>query len=186
MRADTKGKYDVGKRFAILIGVAAACVMALGAQTATSSTGEAVILPTDVPNPGFPGLELWGKGAKQKLGKPVKVNVGCGDEACTVRATGGVYWWFEKCRWPPARSASHEDPCLKHDKLRSASADVGPGETTQLKLKLKKKTRKAARKVLNNRGKNAPEWSPSAEVFVIATDAAGNEGVAEGTVKLVK
>ena len=32
----------MGKRFAIVIGVAAAGVMALGAQTATSSTGEPV------------------------------------------------------------------------------------------------------------------------------------------------
>ena len=34
MRADTKKKHEMGKRFAIVIGVAAAGVMALGAQTA--------------------------------------------------------------------------------------------------------------------------------------------------------
>ena len=39
MRAHTEGKYEMGKRFAIVIGVAAAGVMALGAQTATSSRG---------------------------------------------------------------------------------------------------------------------------------------------------
>jgi RTX calcium-binding nonapeptide repeat (4 copies) len=33
MRADTKKKHNMGKRFAILIGVAATGVMALGAQT---------------------------------------------------------------------------------------------------------------------------------------------------------
>ena len=34
MRANTKKKHEMGKRFAIVIGVAAAGVMALGAQTA--------------------------------------------------------------------------------------------------------------------------------------------------------
>ena len=39
MRAKTKGKHGMGKRFAIVIGVAAVGVMALGAQTATSTSG---------------------------------------------------------------------------------------------------------------------------------------------------
>ena len=42
MRADTKKKHEMGRRFAILIGVAAAGVMALGAQTASSTTGDPV------------------------------------------------------------------------------------------------------------------------------------------------
>ena len=33
MRANTKKKHEMGRRFAILIGLAAAGVMALGAQT---------------------------------------------------------------------------------------------------------------------------------------------------------
>src|SRR5918994_2506752 len=37
MRAHTKGKYELGKRFAIVIGVAAAGVMALGAQMASAT-----------------------------------------------------------------------------------------------------------------------------------------------------
>ena len=37
MRAHTEGKYKMGKRFAIVIGAAAAGVMALGAQTATAA-----------------------------------------------------------------------------------------------------------------------------------------------------
>ena len=36
MRADTKKKHEMGKRFAIVICVAAAGVMALGAQTAAA------------------------------------------------------------------------------------------------------------------------------------------------------
>jgi hypothetical protein len=41
MRANTKQKQKLGKRFAILIGVAATGVMALGAQTALAG-GESV------------------------------------------------------------------------------------------------------------------------------------------------
>jgi hypothetical protein len=37
MRAQTKGKHEMGKRFAVVIGVAAAGVMALGAQTGAAS-----------------------------------------------------------------------------------------------------------------------------------------------------
>ena len=38
MRAKTKGKNGMGKRFAVVIGVAAAGVMALGAQTGTAAS----------------------------------------------------------------------------------------------------------------------------------------------------
>ncbi len=41
MRADTKRKHEMGKRFAIVIGAAAVGVMALGAQTALAG-GESV------------------------------------------------------------------------------------------------------------------------------------------------
>ena len=54
MRAKTKKKDEMGKRFAIVIGVAAAGVMALGAQTASSTTGEPV---DSVP----PDLQLSGR-----------------------------------------------------------------------------------------------------------------------------
>ena len=42
MRAKTKGKHEIRKRFALVIGVAAAGVVALGAQTASSTTGDPV------------------------------------------------------------------------------------------------------------------------------------------------
>ena len=42
MRAHTKGKHEMGKRFAILIGAAAAGVMALGAQTVMAQTAAPV------------------------------------------------------------------------------------------------------------------------------------------------
>jgi hypothetical protein len=193
----------MGKRFAIVIGVAAAAVMALGAQTALAGG-----TPVDRDSV-LPDLQLWGEnpeGAdhiydweKQKLGKVVEVNVGCGDEACTVRATGSVLWWSKNGGGKAAaRLASHEIARVKHNKpiagvkhnrLKPASAEfVGPGETTNLSLKLKEKTRENARKALN-RGKNGngPEWSPYAEVSVYATDAAGNEAwPAQGAIKLLK
>jgi hypothetical protein len=166
------------KRFAIVIGVAAAGVMALGAQTATSSTAEPV---DSIP----PDVQLSGK-KKQKLGNAVKVNAGCGDEACTLSAEGELYWWTEEGGGKAAaRMAHHELPGVGHDKLRPAGADVGLGETTQLKLKLKEKTRKKARKALD-KGKNV-----QAEVIVYATDAAGNTKHAPGenaqrAIRLVK
>ena len=41
MRAYTKGKHEMGKRFALVIGVAAAGVIALGAQTVMAQTAAA-------------------------------------------------------------------------------------------------------------------------------------------------
>jgi hypothetical protein len=188
MGAHTERKNKVGKRFAIVIGVAAAGVMALGAQTA---------LAGEVPRDSIlPDLQLWGEEpdpgfateAKQKLGKTVEVNVGCGNEACTVSARGSVYWYAEDGGGKAAaRLASHELPNVRHDRLKPASAEfVGPGETTNLSLKLKDKTRESARKAFNNRGKQ--RWSPQAEVIVDATDAAGNykAWAAQGVIKLLK
>jgi hypothetical protein len=64
--------------------------------------------------------------------------------------------------------------------LKPASADLGPGETTTLKLKYDKKTRKKAGKVLAE-GKKV-----RARVTVRAKDAAGDVAVEKHTIKLVK
>jgi hypothetical protein len=48
MRAKTKGKHEMGWRFAIVIGVAAAGVMALGAQTGTAASEDVVSYGTTV------------------------------------------------------------------------------------------------------------------------------------------
>ena len=48
MRADTKKKHNMGKRFAILIGVAATGVMALGAQTGAAASEGVVSYGTKV------------------------------------------------------------------------------------------------------------------------------------------
>jgi hypothetical protein len=159
MRAYTKGKHEMGKRFAIVIGVAAAGVMALGAQAATSSTGQ----PVDRTPP---DLQLSGK-KKQELGNAVKVKASCGDDACFAIGTG----WLER---HPAQGGVPGELKL------ASGADLGPGETTTLKLKLEKKTRQKAGNALDN-GKTV-----QAHVIIDATDAAGNEAHAKRTITLVK
>jgi hypothetical protein len=104
-----------------------------------------------------PDLQLSGK-KKQKLGKAVKVSASC-DEACTASGEGKL-------------------TKVKKDKVKPASADLGPGETTTLKLKLTKKTRKKAGKALD-KGKKV-----QAKVTVDATDAVGNLATAKRTIKL--
>jgi hypothetical protein len=167
MRVHTEKKDKMGRRFAVVIGVAAVGAMALGAQTAHGGIAD----------------------EKQKLGKAVKVNASCGDalegrgaedEACTARAEGKLLW-FTPVPSRLARSARPDPPTnVKHGKLKPASADVGPGETTTLKLKLTKKTRKRAGEALDD-GKKV-----LAKVKVDATDAAGNVATAKRTIRLVK
>jgi hypothetical protein len=78
MRAETKGKHEMGKRFALLIGVAALGVMALGAQTAAAATYNTKLTinheggPID-PRPGECGghgsgrCVLWDGGVNSKV-----------------------------------------------------------------------------------------------------------------------
>ena len=105
-----------------------------------------------------PELQLSGK-KKQELGNAVKVKASCGDEACTASGEGKL-------------------TKVKKDKVKPASADLGPGETATLKLKLTKKTRKKAGKALDE-GKKV-----QAKVTVDATDEAGNLATAKRTIKL--
>jgi hypothetical protein len=171
----------MGRRFAIVIGVAAAGVMALGAQTASSTTGD----PVDSTPP---DLQLSGK-KKQKIGiadpgdgwegsfpnghcesrecrRAVKVDASCGDEACTVRAEGKLTKG-QKGKLKPARDDL--DP-----------ANDGNGERTTLYLKLPPSTHKKAYKALDAGEKVL------AKVTVEAKDAAGNVATATRTIKLVK
>jgi hypothetical protein len=154
----------MGGRFAIVIGVAAAGVMALGAQTALA--GESV---HSTP----PDLQLSGK-KKQELGNAVKVKASCGDEACQadgggdLHAADGHRGYWQKSKW------------FLKPWLKKANADLGPGETTTLELPLGNKQRKVAGKVLDE-GKNV-----QAKVTVEATDAAGNMALAKRTITFVK
>jgi anaerobic selenocysteine-containing dehydrogenase len=96
MRADTKKKHKMGRRFAILIGVAAAGVMALGAQTALAGGESVDSTPPDLQLSGpkkqdpqnakdAPGTDCPSLGAGK--GCDLEVGVSC-DEVCTVRVTG--------------------------------------------------------------------------------------------------
>jgi hypothetical protein len=67
---------------------------------------------------------------------------------------------------------------VKKGKLKPASADLGAGETTTLKLKLKKKTLKNADKALDKGTK------VQAKVTVEATDAVSNFATANRTIRL--
>jgi hypothetical protein len=155
----------MGKRFAIVIGVAAAGVMALGAQTATSSTGERV---DNVP----PDLQLSGK-KNQKIGPScesrecrvvLRVITRCGDEACTVSAEGKL----TKVKKDEIKPFDHgPNPDL-----------LAPGEKARLELKLSRSTQLKALMKLD-KGRNV-----RARVTVDATDAAGNVATAKRTIKL--
>jgi hypothetical protein len=162
----------MGKRFAIVIGVAAAGVMALGAQTALAG-GE----PVDGTPP---DLQLsWKKtqhaaiGARTDCGQKrplvcggcdggrcaIIVKASCGDEACTARGRGTL-------------------TKVKNEKLRTASTDLAPGETSGLEMYMTKNTRKKAGKALDEGEK------VKAKVTVKATDAAGNVATAKRTIRL--
>ena len=159
-------KNDMSKRFAIVIGVAAAGVMALGAQTALAG-GESV---DSTP----PDLQLSGpkrQGPQDaKLHNCfithacyVEVQQSCGDEWCAVRSTGKL-------------------TNVKMDRLQpSGCACPYPGLAFGLGPALAKpKQRKQVRQTLD-RGENV-----KAKVTVKATDAAGNVATAKRTIRLVK
>jgi hypothetical protein len=203
MRAHTEGKYEMGKRFAIVIGVAAAGVMALGAQTAAAggepvdsvkpdlqlSGPKKVSLHPEVPGQGRPWVLVKASCGKVK-GPPASPlesvppepwAANLPDTACTLSAEGKVMG----------------DELKPLDELHPPEGDLlGPpqvfcvpdlttchwqsGGTLYLNLKLTKKTLKQARKALDA-GKKV-----RAKVTVEATDAAGNVAIAKRTIRLVK
>jgi hypothetical protein len=201
MRAHTEEKDKMGKRFATVIGVAAAGVMALGAQTALAG-GE----PVDSTPP---DLQLSGP-------KKVSLNIhpevpGLGQSLVVVKASCGkvngppVPWPPPQPEVPPEPWASSlpDTACalsaegkVMGDKLKPAEGDLlGPqvwcygsppschwqsGGTAYLNLKLTKKTRKQARKALDDGEK------VKAKVTVEAEDAAGNVATAKRTIRLGK
>jgi hypothetical protein len=161
MRVHTKRKDEMGKRFAIVIGVAAAGVMALGAQTVLAGQ------PVDTTPP---DLQLSGK-KKQNPQEDkicdqhfcdVVVTVSCGDEECTARANGKL-------------------TNVKNDKLKPDGPEVvPPGEARKMGPELSDRQREHVRKVLDEGEK------VRAKVTIRAKDAAGNVATAKRTIKLVK
>jgi TolB protein len=115
-----------------------------------------------------PVLDLGGK-KSQKLTKAVKLKAGCG-EACTVNATGKLVIGKSKLGGAAARAGKL--------KLVPAEAQVGAGQTATLKLKLKKKARKAATEALKSGAK------VTAKLKATATDASGNASTAKRKIKL--
>ncbi len=155
----------MGKRFAIVIGVVAVGVMALGAHAATSTTGErgGDLVP--------PNLHLSGDKTQNPQADTfcdrsrcdVRVLVNCGHQRCTARARGRLTQ-VNRDKLEP------DDPVV-----------IKAGETKRLGPELKKpKQRKQVREALDN-GKTV-----LAKVTVRAKDAAGNTTTARRTIRLVK
>ena len=115
-----------------------------------------------------PNLQLAGK-KQQKLGKTVKQKAAC-DEGCTLRATGTLLITGPAKARVAARAGK--------PKLKAATAEVFPGGTATLKLKLKKSSLRAAEKALDNGGR------VKAKMTVRATDGSGNTDTAKRTIKL--
>lgn len=154
----------MGKRFALVIGVAAAGVMALGAQAATSTTGERGDL---VP----PNLHLSGDKTQNPQADTycdrgrcnVHVQVSCGHQRCTARFRG--------------RLTQVSNNKLEPGFPRVVEAGETKGGGPELK---KPKQREQVRRALDE-GKTV-----RAIVTVRAKDAAGNVATAKRTIRLVK
>ena len=186
------------KRF--VTGVAAACVMALGAQTATSSTGGSI---DGVP----PDLQLSGKQTQsQEIGEnefgyrpPVVVLASCGrvtgppaspsasvppeswaaslpDKACSLSAEGTVMG--EPLE--PADGRLLGPHLICDTQFAPLDCHWQSGGIYPLRLRLTGETPRKVRKALDD-GKKV-----RAKVTVEATDAAGNVAIATRTIRLVK
>jgi hypothetical protein len=110
----------------------------------------------------------------------VKVKASCGDEACHVgsRSAKLTNLGVADQRFP---NGVPKGPVLKF--LGRANANLGPGETTTLKLGLTERTRKLAAKALAE-GRNV-----HAKVIIEATthpDTPGPVATAKRTIRLVK
>jgi hypothetical protein len=154
----------MGRRFAIVIGVAAAGVVALGAQTALAGGAPGLHLAGDktqshaiVPPIGDEG---WWMGC-DRFYCNVQVKVSC-DQWCTARAKGKL-------------------TNVKKDKFKpKKTGRLAPGEWASLNLQMTLEMRKQALEALDD-GKNV-----HAKVTVRARDKAGNVATAKRTIKLVK
>jgi hypothetical protein len=201
MRAKTKRKHKMGKRFAILIGVAAVGVMALGAQTALAGVlapqlGVACAPPTWSCTP---DLDLMEDKGPQQVGPgqwAVEVYASCGevgivwdgvhpaslpDLGCTLRAEGMLTKvkndrlkpFHASIPGPQLVSAGQSCPFQTNCEFWE-SGGLARGD-----LKPSKKTRKQVRQALDE-GKNV-----KAKVIVHATYADGNVATAKFTTTLV-
>jgi hypothetical protein len=141
-------------------GVAAAGVMALGAQTAASGVES---VPPDLQLSGPKRQSPQNDSYCDRGGCNLIVRVSCGDEECTARSKGRL-------------------TTVKRDKLSPGGPLVlAPGRTPKMGPELTKwKQRRAVRKA-RRKGKNV-----QAKVTVRAKDAAGNVATAKRTIRLVE
>ena len=174
MRADTKGKHKMRKRFAIVVGVAAVGVMALGAQTATSTTGRVDRVPPDLQLLGpmkqdpviAPGTDCGGPQAPAVCG-PCHY-----DESCVVRVD---YRCDERCTARTKGKLTN----VENAKLKPAGGSSSHSGAGSLWMFVSRQTRINAGEALAE-GKNV-----KAKVTVKATDAAGNVATAKEAITLV-
>jgi hypothetical protein len=109
----------MGKRFAIVIGVAAAGVMALGTQTALAGGEPVDSVPPDLQLSGHKKQNPQEDVFSDRGGRGVHVKVSCGDEECNARATGKL-------------------TNVKNDKLTPRDRVVAPGKTVTMGPELTK------------------------------------------------
>jgi hypothetical protein len=106
MKAQTKGKHEMGKRFAVVIGVAAVGVMALGAQTASAATYNTKLTIFADRCCGFHGQVNSGGGKKCEIGRRVtlfKQKPGADRKLDAVRSGRPNGWGMRlpaKAGWP--------------------------------------------------------------------------------------
>jgi hypothetical protein len=178
----------MGKRFTIVIGVAAVGVMALGAQTATSSTGDPVdSTPPDLQLSGPKKQNPQRDFDREEGEAKVRRGVGCDryacnvivqvdvDEACTLRATG-------KLTNVKMDKLDPHGPWRFPEDFRGGDQpeDFSPPSVKMGPELAREKQRDQVRQALAE-GENV-----KAKVTVKATDAAGNVATAKRTITLVK
>ena len=100
MRAKTNGKHEIRKRFSIVIGVAAAGVMALGAQTALAATYNTLLRITQDRSPPHTlihGRVNSGGGKKCEVGR--RVTLFKQDRKIVVVRSGAAPGWPDAGTW---------------------------------------------------------------------------------------
>jgi hypothetical protein len=148
--------------------VAATGVMALGAQTASSTTGD----PVDSTPP---DLQLSGPKKQSPQNRPIGSSAACGSRACNVIVQVTV---SEACTVRATRKPTN----VTMDKLDPAGPwRREPGWTTKFGPELAKEAQRREVRTALADGENV-----QAKITVKGTDAAGNVATAKRTVKLVK
>jgi hypothetical protein len=202
MRANTKKKHEMGKRFAVVIGVAAAGVMVLGAQTTLAGekphlqlSGKKTQSQADINHPGSLVRTMvvsvtascgevsgppvpWAPGLLKELRPPANLP----DLGCHLSAEGKVMGDKLRPRLKAGMDLPGPGVACKADQESGALTTCHwfSGSRVSMELKLREKTREQVRKALTDGQK------VEAEVTVRAKYASGKVETAKRTIKLVK